>query len=164
MESKSQEYGTPDELFLPLHEEFHFELDGCASKKYHKVSHYYSKEDDCFTKHWDKTTWVNPEFKTVKKFVVKAYEDSEKFTCTIVVLVLSKTNTNWWRDYAFKAKEILFVNQKITFEGQPQGLRFPASILVFSPHRGKTKFSVFSQCKIESSSVINIHEEKFNIK
>ena len=142
MASLSQEYETPDELFNILNNEFHFNIDICASEKNHKLDNYYSKNDDCFTKNWNTTSWINPEFIRVKKFVKKAYEDSTKFGSTIVMLVLSKTNTNWWRDYVMNSKEVRFINQKLQFKGTPQGLRFPACIVIFEPHIGKTKFSV----------------------
>ncbi len=145
MTSESQEYETPDEIFIPLHKIFKFKLDGCASKNNCKLPNYYSKKDDCFTKKWDTTTWVNPEFYTVRKFVKKAYEDSEEFKSTIVMLILVKSNTNWWRDYIMKSKEVMFINQKVQFKNTAQGLRFPACIAVFSPHDGDTKFSVFNQ-------------------
>ena len=56
-----------------------------------------------------------------------------------------KSNTNWWRDYVMKAKEVRFINQKVQFVGMPQGLRFPCAIVIFQPHEGKTKFTVFEQ-------------------
>ena len=96
MTSDSQEYETTDEIFIPLDKEFNFKLDGCVSGNNCKVDNYYSKKDDCFSKNWDLTTWVNPEFFTVRKFVKKAYDDSEKFNVTIVMLCLVKSNTNWW--------------------------------------------------------------------
>ncbi len=40
--SLSGEWETPDELFLPLNEEFHFTLDVCASKDNFKVPRYFS--------------------------------------------------------------------------------------------------------------------------
>jgi len=145
MTSNSQEYETPDEIFIPLHKEFNFKLDGCASKTNHKVDNYYSKEDDCFTKNWNTTTWVNPEFYTVRKFIKKAYEDSEKFNTTIAILCMVKSNTNWWRDYVMKSKQVRFINQKIQFKGTEQGLRFPCCIVIFTPHDDDTKFTVMNQ-------------------
>jgi site-specific DNA-methyltransferase (adenine-specific) len=148
MESNNQEYETPDEIFNPLHKEFHFEVDGCASEKNHKITTYHTKNDDYFSQDLNKTTWVNPEFVHVKKFVKKAYEDSQKFGSTIVMLILVKSNTNWWRDYIMNAKEVRFVNQKVQFVGTSQGLRFPACVVIFAPHTGNTKFSVFAQEKL----------------
>lgn len=147
MESLSQEYETPDEIFIPLNKEFNFEIDICATEENKKCLQYYTKERDCFTQNWNQTSWINPEFVIVKKFVKKAYEDSQKFKSTIVMLVLVKSNTNWWRDYVMKAKEVRFINQKVTFKNQEQGLRFPACIVIFEPHEGDTKFSVFEQNK-----------------
>ena len=158
MTSDSQEYETPDEIFIPLTKEFHFQLDGCASPENHKCHDYYSKLDDCFTKHWDRTTWVNPEFYTVRKFVKKGFEDSRDFNSTIVMLVLVKSNTNWWRDYVMKSKEVRFINQKVQFKNTAQGLRFPACIVVFAPHKGDTKWSVFEQSTQPSHS--NVIGEK----
>ncbi|UVF62335.1 adenine methyltransferase [Nitrososphaeria virus YSH_462411] len=145
MTSDSQIYETPDELFLPLHKEFNFELDVCANENNHKVEQYYDEKDDCFTKDWKLTSWMNPEFVKVGKFIKKAYEESVKHGSTIVCLTMVKSNTNWWRDIAMKAKEIRFINQKVQFKGTPQGLRFPCCLIIFSPHDGETKFSVFQQ-------------------
>ena len=145
MTSLSQEHETPDEIFIPLNNEFHFELDGCANENNNKVERYYSKKDDCFTKKWNVTTWVNPEFYTVRKFVRKAYEDSIESNSTIVMIIMVKSNTNWWRDYVMNAKEVRFINQKVQFKNTKQGLRFPLCIIIFSPHKGSTKFSIFQQ-------------------
>ena len=147
MISLNQEYETPDELFNPLNDEFHFDIDICASKFNHKLEKYYTKDDDCFSKDWSTTSWINPEFIRVKKYVKKAFEDSIKFGSTIVMLTLVKSNTNWWRDYIMNAKEVRFINQKIQFKNTSQGLRFPACIIIFSPHVDKTKWSVMKIIK-----------------
>lgn len=145
MTSLMQEYETPDEIFLPLHKEFNFQVDLAGSESNHKLKEYYSKKDDAFKHDWYGRCWLNPEFITVGKWVKKAYLDSQKHHSTIVMLILSKTNTNWWRDYVMKAKEIRFINQKVRFKNTKQGLRFPACIVVFEDHQGDTKFSCFTQ-------------------
>lgn len=145
MASNSGEYETPDEVFIPLHREFKFELDGCASDKIHKLDNYITKEEDCFTKKWDVPTWVNPEFFTARKFVKKAFEDSRDYEVPIVTLTMVKSNTNWWEDYNMRAKEIRFINQKVQFKGTKEGLRFPCCLTVFAPHEGDTKISIFHQ-------------------
>lgn len=142
MDSKSQEHETPDEVFDPLNDEFAFELDACASLENHKVGRFFSKQDDMFKQKIDVTTWVNPEFKTARKFVKFLFNESVANNSTIVMLLMVKANTNWWRDYVMKAKEVRFINQKVTFKGTTQGLRFPLCIVVFGPHEGDTKFSV----------------------
>ncbi len=144
MASKSQEHETPDLFFSKLHTEFHFELDACASETNHKVKKFYTKKDNVFSKQIVETTWVNPEFKYVGKFVKFFYHQSLRHKSTVVMLIMVKSNTNWWRDYVMKAKEVRFINQKLAFKGSDQGLRFPLAIIVFGPHDGETKFSVMN--------------------
>lgn len=151
--SQNQEYETPDPLFSLLNDEFHFAIDICASQENNKLERYYSKQDDCFTKDWSETSWINPEFMVVKKYIKKAFEDSTKFGSTIVMLTLSKTNTNWWRDYVMKAKEVRFINQKLQFKNTKQGLRFPACIIVFQPHEGNTEFFVMNSSQHSITNV-----------
>ena len=43
--SNSEEWGTPQELFNRLNQEFNFTLDICASKENAKCHKYYTKED-----------------------------------------------------------------------------------------------------------------------
>jgi len=150
MLSLSQEHETPDDLFETLHKEFNFQTDLAASELNHKLSHYYTKDNDALSYNWHGRNWLNQPFNKVGKWVEKAYKDSKKYKSTIVMLVLVKANTNWWRDYIFKAKEVRFINQKIQFKNTEQGLRFPACIVVFQPHRGSTKWRVIKNKSVET--------------
>lgn len=53
--SNSDEWATPSELFDELNNEFHFDLDACATDDNHKVSNYYTKADNALTKNWGGT-------------------------------------------------------------------------------------------------------------
>lgn len=142
MISLNQEYETPDKLFEILDNEFHFKCDLAGSQLNHKCKNYFSKNDDAFSHNWYGYNWLNPPFNKVGKWVRKAFEDSLKYHSTIVMLILVKSNTNWWRDCVMKSKEVRFINQKLQFKNTQQGLRFPACIVVFESHKGKTMFSV----------------------
>ncbi|MEK6935266.1 MAG: DNA N-6-adenine-methyltransferase [Nanoarchaeota archaeon] len=148
-ESISQEHGTPDVIFFPLHNEFNFTIDLCASKENALLPKYYTKGDDLFTKEIKETGFANIEFVRAKKFAKYFYEQSQKFGSTIVMLCTVKSNTNWWRDYVMKAREVRFINGKVYFkaEGNTQGLRFPCAIVIFAKHIGDTKFSIFNQAQ-----------------
>ena len=153
MESISQEHGTPDEIFNPLDEEFDFRVDLCASKENTLLSKFYTKEDDLFKQEIKETGFANIEFVRAKKFAKFFHEQSNKYGSTIVMLCTVKSNTNWWRDYVMKAKEVRFINGKVYFkaEGNTQGLRFPCAIVIFAPHKGDTKFTIFEQIPITST-------------
>ena len=48
----SDEWETPQDLFDDLDEEFHFDLDPCATDENHKCLAYYTVEEDGLTKSW----------------------------------------------------------------------------------------------------------------
>lgn len=50
--SDSEEWGTPQELFNRLNQEFNFTLDICASKENAKCPKYYTKEEDALKQEW----------------------------------------------------------------------------------------------------------------
>lgn len=152
MESLSQDHGTPDEIFKPLHKEFNFKIDLCASPKNALLPKYFTKENSVFNNEIRETSFANIEFVRAKKFAKYFYEQSSKFGSTIVMLCTVKSNTNWWRDYVMKAKEVRFINGKVYFKGEKntQGLRFPCAIVIFGEHHWETKFSIFEQQKGEN--------------
>lgn len=61
-DSAKQDWETPDELFQPLDEEFHFTLDVCATPENAKCPSYYTEEDDALIQEWHGTCWMNPPF------------------------------------------------------------------------------------------------------
>ena len=48
--SKSMEYETPNEIFIPLQKEFNLKLDVCATKENAKCRLFFTKEDDGLNK------------------------------------------------------------------------------------------------------------------
>jgi len=141
-ESGRQDYETPESIFNPLNEEFNFDLDVCATSENAKCKKYFTTENNGLTQKWTGTCWMNPPFKDVGLWVRKAYEESGKGT-TIVCLIASRTNTNWWHQYVMKADEIRFIKGRPKFVGCIHGLPLPLSIVIFS-----SKCSKSAQLKI----------------
>jgi phage N-6-adenine-methyltransferase len=127
--SIKQTWETPDSVFKPLDTEFHFTLDVCASKINAKCSNYYTEEQDALKQNWEGICWMNPPFKQVGKWIKKAYEESRK-GATVVCLVASRTNTNWWHDYCMKG-EIRYIRGRPIFKGNIHGLPQPLAIIIF---------------------------------
>jgi phage N-6-adenine-methyltransferase len=141
--SNKQEYATPLNLFKVLDNEFRFTLDVCADSKNTKVKTFYSKEDDSLSKEWLGTCWMNPPYKDMKKWVIKAYNESIKNNAIIVCLIPARTNTVWWHDYCMKG-EIRFIKGRPKFEGCIHGLPQPLAIVVFGlGYSGNYKSVVF---------------------
>lgn len=50
--NESDEYETPIEIFFALDDEFHFDLDPCATDENHKCERYYTEADNGLLKDW----------------------------------------------------------------------------------------------------------------
>ena len=134
--AKSGEYETPDEIFNPLNEEFHFTLDVAANFQNAKCSCFFTKLDNGLIQDWGQNTcWMNPPFgRQMKLWVKKAYESS-LMGATVVCLLPVRSNTNWWHDYVIKGN-IRFIRGRVIFKGQEKGLWFPLSIIIFDLCKG----------------------------
>lgn len=128
--SKKQDYATPWDLFNVLNDEFHFTLDVCADEQNRKVDKYFSIKDDGLSQDWKGVCWMNPPYKDMKKWIIKAYEESIKHDSIVVCLIPARTNTNWWHDYCMKG-EIRFIRGRPKFEGCKHGLPQPLAVVIF---------------------------------
>ena len=128
--SNKQEYATPIELFKVLNDEFHFTLDVCADSQNRKVENFISENEDALSMDWRGICWMNPPFKNVKKWIMKAYNESIKHDSIVVCLIMAKTNTNWWHDYCMMG-EIRFIRGRPKFEGCIHGLPNPLAVVIF---------------------------------
>ena len=129
-QSKNQEYATPIELFKVLDKEFHFTIDVCADEINKKVRRYYSEKENALIQDWKGVCWMNPPYKDMKKWVVKAYEESVKHDSIVVCLIPARTNTIWWHDYCMQG-EIRFIKGRPVFEGCIYGLPQPLAVIIF---------------------------------
>src|SRR5947209_20021973 len=98
--SDSTEWQTPPEVFDPLHKEFHFTLDVCATLSNTKVPKYFTAAEDGLKQDWSQDVcWMNPPYgRSIIKWVKKAYEESLK-GALVVCLLPARTDTKWFHDY-----------------------------------------------------------------
>lgn len=50
--AKNDEWETPGSFFQELDQEFHFDLDACATDDNHKCSNYFTKDQDGLLQNW----------------------------------------------------------------------------------------------------------------
>lgn len=130
--SNSEEWGTPQELFNKLNEEFKFTFDICASKENAKCHKYYTKEEDALKKEWGGVIWMNPPYgRQIGNWVKKAKEIARQGKATVVCLLPARTDTAWWHDYAMKADEIRFIKGRLKFGDGKGSTPFPSAVVVF---------------------------------
>lgn len=136
--SKSQEYETPKDIFEPLQEEFNMKLDVCATEHNAKCENYFTKEQDGLTKDWNSfgNFWMNPPFgRALKKWVAKAFEESQKGVIGVCILPV-RSNTLWWHKYIIDTKqEVRFLKGEIKFSDCKRGLWLPFAIVIFRVRR-----------------------------
>ncbi len=132
--SADNTWSTPDAFYRNLDREFNFTLDPCASDSNAKCFKYYTEEDDGLAQDWGgETVFMNPPYgRDIKKWIKKAYQESEKPNTTVVCLIPSRTDTRYWHDYVMKAKEIRFVRGRLKFGDSKNAAPFPSAVIVFS--------------------------------
>jgi len=142
-ETKSNEWATPADVFEPLNSEFDFGLDAAANfdnrkcTNYLGIDHIFEGCRDGLAVDWSlalrgtkRPVWLNPPFGgQLKKWVQKAYEESLK-GITVVCLLPSRTNTEWWHNFCMKG-EIRFIRGRPKFNNATHGLPFPLAIVIF---------------------------------
>ena len=139
--SESTEWETPPEVFDPLHREFGFTLDVCATPGNAKCPNYFTPEADGLAQSWSGVCWMNPPYgrgpKGIIRWMKKAHWEACIMGATVVALVPARTDTQWWHEYVMKADEIRFLRGRITFVGAAHSAPFPSAIVVYG-HRGRT--------------------------
>lgn len=146
-QSHKQEWETPGDLFDRLDQEFHFDIDLAADSTNAKCRRYFSVKDDALAQIWQGTGWCNPPYggreHRLSNWVRKAFLETRKPGCTVVMLIPARTNTRWWHDYCMKAAEIRFINGRPKFGDAPHGLPQPLALIVFRSTRRRPVLSSY---------------------
>lgn len=124
------DWETPQWLFDILNEEFHFDVDLCATKKNAKCAKFYTRTQDGLKQEWRGSCWLNPPYGrgVIDKWLKKASESN----ATIVCLVPSRTGPPWWQQYVMgHASEIRFLAGKLKFVGAKSVAGFCSAIVIF---------------------------------
>ena len=113
--SNNYDYETPQWLYDHFNNIFHFGLDVCANKDNTKCDKYLSVKDNGLDTQWLKRNWMNPPYgQEIKKWVKKAYQESEKGNLTVCLLP-SRTDTKWFQNYVMKADVVHFIKGRLKF-------------------------------------------------
>lgn len=141
--AKSVEYETPWSLFNPLHVEFGFTLDVCATHGNKKVDRCFTKEEDGLSQEWQGVCWCNPPYgREMPLWIRKAYDTARNGRGTVVMLIPARTNTSWWHDICMKG-EIRFLRGRPKFNNGKHGLPFPLALVIFHKERLTMEYGRF---------------------
>lgn len=115
---------TPRELIAACEARWgRFVLDVCATHDNAKAVHYYTEEEDAFTRDWhSKLCWMNPPYSDaagkpcVRQWVEKAAAEAEK-GAMVVALLNNDPSTEWFRLAHDTCAEMWFLlGSRIRFE------------------------------------------------
>lgn len=121
--SANNNWKTPTDVFNKLNEEFNFDFDPCPLRE--------NPVFDGLKIDWGESNFVNPPYgKELKHWIKKGYEESLKGNI-VVMLIASRTDTNYWHEYITKAKEIRFIKGRLKFGDAKNSAPFPSCIVVF---------------------------------
>ena len=130
--SERDDWSTPQELFDKLNEEFHFDLDPCATSANHKCAKYYTREDDGLSQNWSGyRVFCNPPYgRGIGDWVRKSYEEAEA-GALVVMLIPARTDTRWFHEYIYGKAEVRFIKGRLKFGEGKKDAPFPSMIVVY---------------------------------
>lgn len=127
--SNTPEWATPQDFFDKLDEEFHFDLDVCATPENAKCEKYFTKNDDGLSQQWGGVVYCNPPYgREIGKWVEKC----SKHDGIAVMLLPARTDTRWFHDFIYGKSEIRFIKGRLKFGGSKNSAPFPSMVVVFN--------------------------------
>lgn len=160
---QSDEWETPEALFQDLDKEFHFDLDACATDENHKCEAYFTREQDGLEQNWEgHTVWCNPPYSQIKKWVRKCYYEGHKPNTTVVMIVPSRTDTQWFQNYVLHRAEIRFINGRVRFVGPGTiaNAPFPSALICYRGPQEKIKKTKKDDRQITWKEFVNVTDQE----
>jgi site-specific DNA-methyltransferase (adenine-specific) len=123
------DWKTPAALYRVLDAEFAFDFDPCPSEP----------AFDGLAVPWGNRNYVNPPYgRKIGGWIDKAISEAA-LGKTVVLLVPSRTDTQWWHKLMRAAKEIRYIVGRLHFDDSNKKAPFPSAIIVLAGHpRGES--------------------------
>lgn len=126
-------WATPPEVFAPLHSEFAFTLDPCASSENAKCPKFYTEADDGLVQDWSRErVFMNPPYgKEVYAWTRKAREEAKR-GALVVGLLPASCDLKWWHEDVSDHAEVRYIRGRVRFltGGPYRSSGFFASVIV----------------------------------
>lgn len=108
---------TPRDFFDKLNKEFKFTLDPCCTQKSALCERFFTPKEDGLIQSWEgHRVFVNPPYgKEIKKWVKKGYSESLKPKTIVVMLIPSRTDTQYFHEFILNKAEIRFIKGRLKF-------------------------------------------------
>lgn len=126
---------TPPEVYRPLHAEFSFTLDPCATAATAKCPKFFTEEQNGLEQSWlGERVFMNPPYgREVYAWAKKARREAESGTL-VVGLLPASTDLAWWHDDIDERAEVRYLRGRVRFlTGGPYRASgfFPSVVVVW---------------------------------
>ena len=128
---------TPDYIFNPLNEKYHFTLDPCCTEESKKCIFYYTPETNGLLKSWaGQTVFMNPPYSrgNIDKWVEKAYLEARDYDTFIVALLPVYTSSKWFHKYVWNKCRIEFLDKRVKFKGAKHPAPFSSMLCYYGKY------------------------------
>lgn len=124
--SQSVEWRTPKAVYQMLEAEFGgFDLDPCSPGATNGLDIA-----------WQGKVFVNPPYgRGILKWVRKGYM-SGLDGALVVMLLPSRTDTEWWHEFVMKATHVRYIRGRLKFSEHNDNAPFPSCIVIFTGNGG----------------------------
>lgn len=130
--SNSDEWATPEDFFNMINQEFHFNLDPCATSENHKCEKFFTMEQNGLNMDWGGyRVFCNPPYSNVAEWVAKCYEEGCKENTLVCMLIPARTDTRYFHDYILNRSEVRFIKGRLKFGQSKNPAPFPSMLVVF---------------------------------
>jgi phage N-6-adenine-methyltransferase len=129
-----REWATPPEVFEPLHREFDFTLDACATPENAKLPRYFTEGNNGLIRSWiGERVFMNPPYgREVYAWTRKAREEAACGNALVVGLLPASCDLKWWHDDVVGHAEVRYIRGRVRFltGGPYRASGFFASVIV----------------------------------
>jgi site-specific DNA-methyltransferase (adenine-specific) len=121
LSSNKMDWQTPKNLYEYLDKIFEFDFDPCPV----------DPTFDGLTIEWGQSNFVNPPYgREIIHWIKKAYEEALKGK-RMVLLIPSRTDTEYWHKYIMQATSIGLIQGRLCFNDGKGRAPFPSAIVLF---------------------------------
>jgi phage N-6-adenine-methyltransferase len=128
-----REWATPPEVFEPLHAEFQFTLDACATPENAKLPRFYTEQQNGLAQPWDgERVFMNPPYgREIYAWTRKARLEAANNQALVVGLLPASSDLKWWHEDVI-GNEIRYIRGRVRFltGGPYRASGFFASVVV----------------------------------
>jgi phage N-6-adenine-methyltransferase len=132
------EWNTPSAIFAAIRGVLpRFDLDPCGAVDAHvPANQTYYIGDDGLRKPWTGRVWLNPPYSETGTWVRRACSAVERSEAELIVALLPvRTSTRYFHEAIAGHADILFLPERIRFEGASNSARFSSMLVVWGADR-----------------------------